>query len=463
MMSLSKQKGYTATAMIIMLAIGGILTAGASRYAIRTSTENAGNALGQGLAQVNRALATYTINNYKPLVDGTLSLTPTIAVLQAAGLLNATFNPVPPIGGGYAAEITREPAGCVAPNCNLTARVWYTQSIVDPNTGNIDLAKLGAAAAAIGGDAGWSDAGAVSTIKGLSGWTRANPLGAKAGVLMAISGYGSSAFSQYVDRAGQQGMLADFHMGGNNIQAAATVNANSVVLPMGEGVRIGASSLFTDRSTLSLRAPGQVNIQTVDGSAGALAAGNITGYGVLRSTDTLCVTRTDSTCTGEGAAGVVATSTGNLAASGNVGAAGNVVAGQLISNGETTTNGFFRTNGDGGWYSQKWDGGLYMSDGAWVRSYADKNMYTGGQMQAGSLQANSNLRVLGTSQVDGNQTVGSQTVFGQQIVGGSQVVYGSVNASAAVTPGQIASEGGYCGGNAGAIARDANNNIFVCN
>ncbi len=489
MKRISNQQGYTATAMVIMLAVGGILTAGAGRYAIRTSNENAGVALGAVLGQVNKAVGTYTVYNYKALVDGTLSLTPSITDLQAAGVLNANFPTTAPIGGGYAIVIAREPAGCVAPNCNLTSRVWYTQPLLNSENGRLDLAKLGAAAGAIGGDAGWSDNINPAVVRGIGGWSRANPNGNQPGTLMAINGYGSSTFAQYVDRAGTQGMLADFKMGGNNIVGASTVNAQQVILPDGDNLKIGSTWFHGDSQNGAVRTPGAMYIQHYDSSAASLNAANMNAEGTLSarnvtanasgqmppsyanyydisagriaagkslySYDSICAGGLNGDCSGNG--GVKMTAAGNLIASADV------VGGQISSNGEVSTAGYFRTRNDGGWYSEKWNGGLYMSDGQWVRSYADKNMYTGGQMQAGSLQSNTDLTVNRNAAVVGNQTVGSQTVYGQQIVGGSQLVYGNISASSAVTPGQIASDGGNCVGNAGAIARDGNNNLYICN
>lgn len=74
--------------------------------------------------------------------------------------------------------------------------------------------------------------------------------------------------------------------------------------------------------------------------------------------------------------------------------------------GETYTGGWYRTTGDTGWYNEKHNGGLYMSDSQWIRSYADKGFYTGGQVQAGSLQSNSSIVAHGTLQANGRATMG---------------------------------------------------------
>ena len=422
------QRGYSVTAMMVMLAVGSIVTAATARYSINMASQNAGTAIGTGLNDVNLALGTYTIFHYKALVDGTKSLTPTIADLQNAGVLNANINPTPAIGGSYAMEISREPSGCIAPNCNLTSRVWYTQPILNPDNGRLDIAKLGAAAAAMDGDGGWSDSLMPGVIRGTTGWSRANPVGTQPGILMAINGYGSSVFSQYVDRAGVQGMLGDLKMGNNNIVGAATVNAAQVVLPAGQSLLLGQVAIGSTRNSMSIVSDAGVWFRRQDGT----------------STDISGVNNIN-------ASGGIASSEG-LYSDKNVEVAG-----------EASVGGWFRTRGDSGWYSEKWGGGMYMTDGSWVRTVGDKGVYTGGQVQAGSITSNSDLTVSRNATVVGNQNVGTQTVYGQQIIGGSQTVYGNVAVTNAVTPGQIASEGGYCGGNAGAIARDANNNLFICN
>jgi len=481
----NRQDGYTATAMIAMLAIGGILTAGTARHTLSVTSESQGQTYGTALAGVNKAVGTYTVLNYKALIEGTAiagvanPLQPTVQELNALGLPNAVVNPTPPMGGAYAIQISREPAGCVAPNCNLTSRAWFTQPITNPNTGNIDLEKLGAAAQAIGGDGGWSDPDSPTVVRGTGGWSRTNPAGGTAGILMAINGYGSSVFANYVDRQGVQGMLADLKLGGNNINGINAVNAQRVALPSGGNLSIGQTTFAGHASgDTTFYQPGSLFIEKPDSSPADIARvrdvnsqGTVStrrlyanGRGLLGWNDTqydvhagmigagtsiysygkICAGNWDAACNGGG--GVVMHSNGDIVGAG-VSYAADVVA----------TQGWLRTRGDKGWYSESYGGGLYMSDPNWVRSYGDKSMYTGGQMQAGSLQSNSTLSVAG------NSTVGSQTVNGAQVVGGDQTIYGNTRVVNALTPGVIAWEGGWCGDKVGAIGRDGNNNLFICN
>lgn len=83
-----------------------------------------------------------------------------------------------------------------------------------------------------------------------------------------------------------------------------------------------------------------------------------------------------------------------------------VNSGTTNTTGETYTGGWFRTNGDSGWYNQKWNGGWYMSDPTWVRSYADKNVYTGGTVLAGALQSGGRTTVGEFLQINGVANAG---------------------------------------------------------
>ena len=43
---------------------------------------------------------------------------------------------------------------------------------------------------------------------------------------------------------------------------------------------------------------------------------------------------------------------------------------------------YIQTTENTGWYNKTWDGGWYMQDNVWVRSYNNKSIYTAGQMRA---------------------------------------------------------------------------------
>lgn len=100
--------------------------------------------------------------------------------------------------------------------------------------------------------------------------------------------------------------------------------------------------------------------------------------------------------TGTLSAGGNISTSANVSATGSMTASGTVRGGTVQSTGETYSGGWFRSNTAGtGWYHQVHGVGMYAQDSSWVRAYNNAGIYTGGQMQAGSLQSNGSLTVVG--------------------------------------------------------------------
>ncbi|MEK2647559.1 shufflon system plasmid conjugative transfer pilus tip adhesin PilV [Pseudomonas aeruginosa] len=99
--------------------------------------------------------------------------------------------------------------------------------------------------------------------------------------------------------------------------------------------------------------------------------------------------------------------TGNAAVAGNTTVGGTIKGQTADITGETYTGGWFRTRGDSGWYNEKWVGGWYMSDPTWVRSYANKNVYTAGEMRGGKLTSEGRTEVGEYLQLNGVATEGA--------------------------------------------------------
>lgn len=344
----------------------------------------------------------------------------TVSMLQspAVKLLDTSFSATNPFGQTWQIEVLQPSAG------DLQALVLTTGG-----TSLTDLQVTKIAAISGGGfiplnDSGIYPNGSANAYGAFGWWTvpTTNYTSIAGGHLASLLTFNRGQLSSnYLYRNSIPGqpqlneMNTSLNLKNNNISNADTVNGNRILAN-------GSGSV------------GSANNGYYDISGGRIAAGSS-----VYSYNSICAGNNNGDCSGTG--GVV------INAAGNVNAAGNMTAG-----GETTTDGWFRTTGDTGWYSNKWGGGFYMSDGSWVRTYNDKNMYTGGQMQAGALRSNSTLSVAGDS-----------TVGGQQLIAGNQTVGGKIMATSSMTPGQIAVNGGSCGGYGGAIARDSNNNLYVCN
>lgn len=86
---------------------------------------------------------------------------------------------------------------------------------------------------------------------------------------------------------------------------------------------------------------------------------------------------------------------------------------RLSSSGELHTGSWIRSWGDHGLYNETHGGGWHMTDANWVRSYNNRNVYTGGTVLSGAAVSNS-------------RTVhGQATAHGSEYVGGQATVAGS--------------------------------------
>jgi hypothetical protein len=60
------------------------------------------------------------------------------------------------------------------------------------------------------------------------------------------------------------------------------------------------------------------------------------------------------------------------------------VSGNIEASGTLYSNDYFRAKGNGGLYFENWGGGWNMTDTTWIRSYNDKQIYSGGLIASGS-------------------------------------------------------------------------------
>lgn len=151
--------------------------------------------------------------------------------------------------------------------------------------------------------------------------------------------------------------------------------------------------------------------------------------------------------------GVVNAATANI--SGNVSVAGDATVGGTVKGqtadiaGETYTGGWFRTRGDSGWYNEKWAGGWYMSDPTWVRSYANKNVYTGGELRGGKLTSEGRTEVGEFLQLNGVAIEGAgcspNGLVGRNAAGLTLSCQSGVWRSGGTGPGELRNIGSFWG------------------
>jgi type II secretory pathway pseudopilin PulG len=255
MLNFRKQHGYSLPTLAIVLAVMSIIQLGVSRSNIAASARAEGKAIGGGAHTLSQALGAYQ-NHYRtsltqtpaapiPLPSGgTVAnpLQPTLSELAELRFLTTTFTGFAPHGGSYLYQIEQVPSGCTPSTCNLASRVWTSTAVTNPETGNVDIRRLGAAASEAGSAAGYSTLDAPGTINGTGGWSAPNPVGNVPGILMVINGVGAPGIdlSEYFKRDGSTPLTGDADGGGFswsnllNVSATGNVSAGGNVTSIGQ-------------------------------------------------------------------------------------------------------------------------------------------------------------------------------------------------------------------------------------
>lgn len=236
-MSHKKQQG---AALLIELAIVAVLASlgiGAELLSQRARLiDERFAAQGDLIATAKGGVNTYIATNYAALVANTPIpgyaniYSPTIPELRAVSLLPTGFSDIGLFGQAYAIQVSRTPATCVPPACDITGLVYLNGAITDPATGRVEGAGLGTAIAAIGGDGAYSSSIDPTTLAGRDGaFALPNPAGSIAGILGARTGYGSSSFAEFLRRDGSLPMTGDLDMGAQNIGSAKNITATGTL------------------------------------------------------------------------------------------------------------------------------------------------------------------------------------------------------------------------------------------
>lgn len=200
-----RQAGFSNLQMVVLLLVIALVQVALAAYQRHHISEVFGKVIGGQAKTIKVALDNY-LKAYGPLIianktvtNGTVTvqkpMEPTLSELEGLGLLHATIGK-PANGGDWVYKIETQPASCTLPGaCNLATTVYPTNPLTARNSPTaIDGVALNAAIAEIGSDGGYSDVATPSIVSG-SDWTRPNRLGAVAGVLYAIGGYGSASYT----------------------------------------------------------------------------------------------------------------------------------------------------------------------------------------------------------------------------------------------------------------------------
>jgi len=360
--SRTSQRGFIALDMIIgLIVLAAVMTGAAVYLANQMDSQNYRIAADQQ-KQVADAAARYLKDNFATVYAAASPTTPaqiTPAMLRNTNYLPAGFTDTNAFGQTFVVLARR------VANNQLESIVLTTGGQTLDEMGTREIAEnLGAP----GGFVPETNTGIVQGVRG--GWS------------LALSNYGVNPGAGHTASALflQDGTLANDYLYRNAIAGKPELNRMNTALNMGGNDVNNAANI---NASANANISGDVNTGgNVNASGNVNLNGTVTAGGDLRAGSMQL--RGNASMNGSATVG------GNVAVSGDVTtgsmyARGNVQGVTASMAGETYTTGWFRTRGDTGWYSEKWGGGWHMTDSAWIRAYAGKNVYTPGQMRGNSL------------------------------------------------------------------------------
>ena len=498
--------GFTLIELILVISAGLIISFLSFQKMVRDQEDIQAKAVGEQIKQIGNAVNSYIAVHYDKLSslsnsDGSIldagprtcvaansSCSVSIQTLINEGLLPLTYSSKNLFDSPYTIVLKRSGT---SPYYNVaglitTDNAWRGAG----NSVRFDL--LGKAMQEAGVDSGMSR-DASNILQGYKGLWNHNTTEFsnvnKLGQLGYQVGYGSYSYSIYLRRDGTLPMTGNLNMGTKSINNAQDINGAGNLTMAGRGnfgSEVTAKNGYGDSITLGGDASSNdYELRLGSGKPLAIYSPNSTQYSTVLSVNRNTVIGERLATNGLNpndlpagwsggvrtndvyAAGTIAAgnggnvpaymnSSGNIYASNSIATSGNAtingsitVGGNVNTGGETYTGGWFRTRGDTGWYSEKWGGGWYMSDNTWVRSYNNKNVYTAGQMKAGSIQSDGDMNAAGNASVNGGVYTNYLQTNGRLVVG----EYGQLNG--------VANVGWGCSPN-GLIGRDITGEILSC-
>jgi hypothetical protein len=280
--------------MLIVLVGAALLTVQGIKEDIAAKRQNLLQIEGQNIASINSALGSYITNNYAALVPAGFSQStstpiaaPTLAQLSAQANNKVSFKPTSFWGGTYQIAMSIVPASCstAAGTCHLATQIYPSTPLM--KGGTPDIAGAGVITAAGGSQFGYSTNRTPGTITGNQGqWTLPNPVGNRAGMILAINGFGADGNSPYYRRDGALPLTGTMNANNQDMQ-----NVGNVTLSGGKVLRLqGGNSLqiangvmaYGDDVNAAVRTKGTLYVQNYQGTGSApLNVGDVNSSGTL--------------------------------------------------------------------------------------------------------------------------------------------------------------------------------------
>ncbi|MDR5832401.1 hypothetical protein P9250_31625 [Caballeronia sp. LP006] len=279
--------------MLIVLVGAALLTVQGIKEDIAAKRQNLLQIEGQNIASINAALGSYITNNYAALIPAGFSQTtstpiaaPTLAQLSAQSNNKVAFKNGPFWGGTYQIALSIVPDNCStsAGNCHIASQIYPSLPLVSMRNKTADIAGAGVLAAAGGAQFGYSTNRAPATVTGIhGGWTLPNPVGSKAGMVLAINGFGADGNSPYYRRDGALPLTGTMNANNQDIQNAGNVSAKTLRLQAGNSLQISDGAIYYgDTVNAAVRTEGALYVQNYQGTGSApINVGDVNSSGTL--------------------------------------------------------------------------------------------------------------------------------------------------------------------------------------
>lgn len=270
---IKRAKGFTLIEMAFVIAIFGVILMTVARYSGAMQERAFGRVGGSQLKELIGDGSKFMAANFDSLVNGVAvtgianEYAPTFAELKALGLIQASVPTVNEFGSQWNFIITKQPAACVAPNCDLQVTVNTTAPVLYKGKINYDVLKN--ISDEVGNDASYSEDTDAGNIHGVNNsWVVVNPvLPAVPGIVLARAGFGSQGLSQFVRQGDSRNIVLN---GGITNNGTLTSNGN-VNLSGANGINLTSGNITT--------VYGSMTAQNVTAQNALGAGGSFNNYG----------------------------------------------------------------------------------------------------------------------------------------------------------------------------------------
>ncbi|MDR5776878.1 MULTISPECIES: hypothetical protein [unclassified Caballeronia] len=280
--------------MLIVLVGAALLTVQGIKEDIAAKRQNMLQIEGQNIASINSALGSYITNNFATLIPASFSQStstsiaaPTLAQLSVQANNKVSFKSSSFWGGTYQIAMSVVPASCstAAGNCHIATQIYPSTPLM--KSGTPDIAGAGIITAAGGSQFGYSTNRAPGTITGNQGqWTLPNPAGNRAGMVLAINGFGSDGNSSYYRRDGALPLTGTMNANNQDMQNVGNVTLGGgkvLKLQAGNSVQIDNGAMYYgDSVNAAVRTKGALYVQNYQGTGSApINVGDVNSSGTL--------------------------------------------------------------------------------------------------------------------------------------------------------------------------------------